>query len=134
MVQLCHHDKELKSMNTAVLVISFGTPKEAKAWSEETCPSFQLLLDPEREVYRAYKVEHSWPRSWNIKTLAYYIRALAGGRDWRGIKGDSAQLGGDYIINPDRTFALVHPSREATDRPEVSEMINLLKNKLHNQP
>ena len=127
MAQLCRHEEELGKLNAVVLVVSFGAQKEAKDWSEEICPSFRLLLDPGRAVYRAYKVEHSWVRSWNMRTLAYYVRALLGGRDWHGIKGDSAHLGGDFIINPDRTFELVHPSREATDRPDVSEMLNLLR-------
>lgn len=121
-------------MNTIVLVVSFGAQNEAKAWSEETCPSFRLLLDPGRAVYHAYEVGHSWSRSWNLKTLSYYARALLSGRGWRGIKGDSAQLGGDFIINPDRTLELAHPSKEATDRPDVSEMLNILRDKLHKRP
>ena len=128
MAQLCQHEKELRKLNAVVLLISFGSQDEAKLWLEEVCPSFQLLLDQERAVYRAYKLKRSWLRSWNLKTLAYYVRALSGGRGWRGIKGDSAQLGGDFIINPDRTFALTYPSRDASDRPQVSELLAILKN------
>lgn len=111
-----------------MLLISFGKQDEAKVWSEEVCPPFRLLLNQERAVYRAYKLKRSWLRSWNLKTLAYYVRALRGGRDWRGIKGDSAQLGGDLIINPDRTFALAYRSRDAADRPKVSELLAISKN------
>ena len=94
---------------------------------KDVCSSFQLLLDPERRVYRSYKLKHSWLSSWNLKTLVYYVRALLGGRDWRGIIGDSAQLGGDFIISRDGWFLLKHPSREATDRPKVLEIIDILK-------
>jgi hypothetical protein len=125
--QLCQHQEELKQLNAVVLSISFGPQEKAKEWLEEVCPSFQLLIDPECAVYHAYKLKHDWLSSWNLKTLAYYTRALLRGREWRGIVGDSAQLGGDFIIEPDRTFALSHPSKNATDRPEVSELLALLR-------
>jgi len=125
--QLCQYQEELKKLGVQVILISFGPAEVAKDWLEETCPSFQLLLDPERKAYRTYKLKRSWLSSWNLKTLAYYIRALLGGKKWRGIIGDSAQLGGDFIINQDGTLLLEYRSKEATDRPEVSGVISLLR-------
>jgi hypothetical protein len=125
--QLCQHQEELRQLNVPVLLVTFGPQEQAKAWIEEMCPSFQLLIDTERNVYHAYKLKHSWLGSWNFKTLAYYIRALVSGRQWHGIVGDSAQLGGDFIIEPDGTFLLEYRSKEATDRPKVSEIITLLE-------
>ena len=127
MAQLCQQQEELKRLNAEVLVISFGQQEEAREWSQEVCPSFQLLLDPERRVYRSYNVKHSWLSSWNLKTLVYYVKALLGGTEWRGITGDSAQLGGDFIIGRDGIFLLKHPSREATDRPKVSDILSILR-------
>lgn len=125
--QLCERQKELSELNVEVLLISFGPQEKGQEWLEEVCSSFQLLIDPERVTYHAYKLKHSWVSSWNFKTLAYYIKALLGGRKWRGITGDSAQLGGDFIINEDGTFLLEYRSKEATDRPDLSELISLLK-------
>ena len=127
MAQLCQRQQELRQLNVVVLLISFGAPEAAKVWLEEMCPSFQLLLDPKRIVYRAYRVESSLLRSWNFKTLWYYTRALLSGRKWRGIKGDSTQLGGDFIVNPDGRFLLSYRSKNSTDRPKVSELLALLK-------
>ena len=86
-----------------------------------------MLLDPEPRVYRSYKLKHSRLSSWNLKALVYYVRALAGGAKWRGIIGDSAQLGGDFIIRRDGLFLLKHPSQEATARPEVSDILSVLR-------
>jgi hypothetical protein len=125
--QLCQHQEELRQLNVPVLLISLGPQEQAKDWIEEMCPSFQLLIDPERNVYHAYNLKHSWLGSWNFKTLAYYIRALVSGRQWHGIVGDSAQLGGDFIIEPDGTFLLEYRSKETTDRPQVSSILSLLR-------
>jgi hypothetical protein len=110
-----------------VVLISFGQQEEAGEWLEEVCSAFQMLLDPERKIYYYYKLKHSWTGSWNLKTLSYYIRALLGGVEWRGITGDSAQLGGDFIIGRDGTFLLKHPSQEAIDRPKVSDILDILR-------
>jgi len=124
---LCQQQEELKRLNTEVVLISFGQQEEAREWLQEVCSSFEMLLDPERRVYCSYKLKHSWLSSWNLKTLVYYVRALLGGREWRGIIGDSAQLGGDFIISRDGMFLLKHPSKEATDRPKVSDILSILR-------
>lgn len=127
MAQLCRQQEELKHLNTEVVLISYGQQKEAREWLKEVCPSFQLLLDPEREVYHSYALKHSWPGSWNLKTLLYYVKALSSGTKWRGIKGDPVQLGGDFIIGRDGLFLLKHPSTQATDRPGVSDILDILR-------
>ncbi len=109
------------------MVISFGTPALARRWIEETCSPFTMLLDQERGVYRAYGVKRSRIRSWNPGTVWFYARMLASGRKWRGIQGDPNQLGGDFIVDSDGTMRFVHPSRTATDRPEMVELLDLLR-------
>ncbi|MEE8419819.1 MAG: peroxiredoxin-like family protein [Dehalococcoidales bacterium] len=125
--QLCQRREELDRLNVTVLLISFGPREKAGEWLEEMCPSFQLLIDTDYNVYGAYNLKHSRSGSWNLKTLFYYIRILAGGTKWRGIIGDSTQLGGDFIINRDGSFQLEYPSKMATDRPSVPELMDLLK-------
>lgn len=127
MAQLCQHQAQFKQLNVEVLLVSFGAPEVAKVWLEETCPSFHLLLDPERSVYRTYGLERSWRRSWNLKTLWRYLQLLRAGRKWRGIQGDSAQLGGNVIVDRKGIVRLVYRSRDPTDRPPVSELLTILQ-------
>lgn len=127
MAQLCQHQDKLKQLNVEVLLVSFGAPEVAKVWLEESCPSFRLLLDPERVTYRTYGVEHSWLRSWNLKTLWRYIQLLSAGRKWRGIQGDSAQLGGDFIIDTDGIVRMAYRSHDPTDRPPVTNLLAILQ-------
>jgi peroxiredoxin len=121
--QLCQHRDKLKQLNAKVILISFSALEYAKGWLEEVCPSFTLLLDPERATYRTYGVERSWFRSWNLKTLWRYVQLLSAGRKWRGIQGDSAQLGGDFIIDTDGIVRMAHRSHDPTDRPSVTNLL-----------
>jgi len=120
---LCQVQEEFERLNVEVLIISFGTLTSVQAWLEETCSPFHLLLDPERKVYNAYGLERSFWRSWNLRTIWRYVQLLTSGRRWRGIQGDSAQLGGDFIIGADGIVRLAYRSQDPTDRPPVEQLL-----------
>lgn len=127
MAQLCQHLEELEQTNSQVLIITFGSLVGAQAWLEETCPPFQLLLDPERKVYQAYGLECSIFRSWNLPTILTYLKLLSSGRKWRGIQENSAQLGGDYIVDAHGKIHLANRSYDPTDRPPVHDLLAILR-------
>jgi peroxiredoxin len=115
-----------QELNTQVWIISFGTQASVQVWLEETCAPFPVLLDPDREAYRAYGLERSLLRSWNLKTIKRYAQLLTKGRRWRGIQGDSAQLGGDFIVDKSGVVRLAYPSHDPTDRPPVADLLDIL--------
>jgi peroxiredoxin len=125
--QLCLYQEELKELDVEVLVVCFGTLPAVQAWLEETCSPFRVLLDPERSAYRAYGIERSLARSWNLKTIWRYARLLTSGRHWRGIQGDSAQLGADFVVGSDGRVRLAYYSHDPTDRPRVENLLALLR-------
>jgi hypothetical protein len=88
---------------------------------------FTLLLDPARVAYDAYELEWSLLRSWNLNTFWQYIRLLLSGRRWRGIQGDSGQLGGDFIVDAQGVVRLAYRSQDPTDRPPVVTLLTMLK-------
>ena len=51
---------------------------------------------------------------------------MAQGWKWRGIQGDSSQMGGDFIIDRQGIIRMAHRSYEPTDRPEVKEILQAL--------
>lgn len=124
---MCRHQEEFERLNVEVLVISFGSLPLATAWLEETCAPFRLLLDPERTVYDTYGLERSLSRSWNLRTIWRYVRLMASGRRWRGIQGDSAQLGGDFIVSADGVVRLAYRSHDPTDRPDAAQLLAIFE-------
>jgi peroxiredoxin len=124
--QLCQHQEELERLNAKVLIVTFGTFPAAQEWLAETCSPFQLLLDPERKVYDAYSLDYSLWRSWNLRTMWRYVQLLSTGRQWRGIQGDSGQLGGDFIIGADGIVRLAYRSRDPVDRPPVEQIMTII--------
>jgi peroxiredoxin len=128
--------EEIQRLNVEVLVVSFGSLAGAQSWLEETCSPFRLLLDPDRTVYRAYELERSVRRSWNLRTFWRYARLLTSGRKWRGIQGDSAQLGADFVIDADGIVRLAYRSHDPTDRPPAADLLATLRQleqRIHNE-
>jgi peroxiredoxin len=124
---LCQHQEAFDELNVEVLILTFGTLRLAQAWMEETCSPFHLLLDPERSVYRAYGLERSLWRSWTLKTIWQYMGLLATGHSWRGIQGDSTQLGGDFVVDPSGIVRLAYRSHDPTDRPSVDQLLDVFR-------
>lgn len=127
MARLRQYQAEIEEQNTQVVIISFGTPALARKWIQETQTEFIFLIDPEKKSYRAFSLEHSLMRSWNPKIWFAYARLMAWGRKWRGIQGDSGQLGGDIIVDRSGIIRLVHRSQDPADRPPVDDILEKLK-------
>ena len=117
----------LKALNTRVAVISFGTFQGAITWLQETAVDFDLFIDPQRKAYRAYGLERSLIRAWGPKVWINYASLMLSGREWRGIQGDSAQLGGDFIVDKEGIVRLAYRSHDPTDRPSIDKMISILQ-------
>ena len=127
MTQLCQHADQLREWGVSVVLVTFSTAGYGRVWLQEVCAAFTLLIDRERETYDLYGLKRSVLRSWNLKTLWLYVRLLLSGRKWQGIKGDSAQLGGDFVIDAQGIVRLAHPSKDPTDRPAVDDLLPLLQ-------
>lgn len=117
---------EFSARGARIVTISFGPAAKAPAWLEETRSAFPLLVDARRETYRAYGMRRSLHGSWNIATVRRYRQLMRDGHEWRGIQGDSLQLGGDVIVDADGTVRLLHPSKSPTDRASPQSLLAAL--------
>jgi len=124
--QLCRHAETLRTLGARVVLVSFGPPSLAAQWLRETAAPFSLWLDPQRKAYRAFGVERSFLRSWGPRTILTYARLLLSGRPWRGIQGDSSQLGGDFIVDGRGVLRFAHRSHDPADRPEANVLVRAL--------
>lgn len=90
--------------------------------------TFDVLLDHDRAIYKAYELERSYWRSRNMKTRWVYLKAWLDGRKAPDSYGDdTSQLGGDFIVDKNGILRLIYPSHDPTDRPPVDDLIAILK-------
>ncbi len=126
-VQVEPYYHQIKALNTNIIAISFGTEYWARAWLSETQAPFPLWLDPGGHAYRAFGLESSLQRSWGWNNLRYYIQAI-----WRGervpeYRGNTNQLGGNFIVDKHGLVQFAYPSHDPTDRPAIEDMLTVLR-------
>ena len=126
-MQLRPHYETIRALKTDIVVISFSSSVLGRAWLSETDVPFRLLLDPERRAYRAYGLRRSRLRSWSPKIWLHYLRLFRQGYRWRGIQGDSGQLGADFIVDRQGIIRLAHRSRDPADRPTASALLEAVQ-------
>ncbi len=127
MAQVVSHYTEFKTLDTNLVAISFGSPYWAQAWRKEAHVPFSIWLDPERQSYRAYGLEKSVLRSWGLNNLRYYAHALLKGETLHGYRGDTNQLGGNFIVDAQGIVQFAYPSHDPTDRPSVEHLLMVLR-------
>jgi hypothetical protein len=125
--QVAAHTTELAALETQVITISFESSHWTKVWLEETQSPFPFLIDPERKAYQAYGLQASSLRAWSPRTLWYYLKAAWQGRERLGKRGDTDQLGGDFIVDRQGIVHLAQPSRDPLDRPAVALILKTLQ-------
>ncbi|GJM41953.1 MAG: hypothetical protein DHS20C20_22350 [Ardenticatenaceae bacterium] len=106
-----------------IATISFGTEYWSNVWLHETQSPFPFLVDHELNAYRAYGLESSILRAWSPRNLLYYAKAKLNGREMLGNRGDTHQLGGDFLVGGNGRIQLAHPSRDPVDRPSIDQLL-----------
>ncbi len=95
---------------------------------KEVCNTFDILLDRDRTVYKAYQLERSRLRSYHPRVVWMYIkRWFQRGKFYDSHGDDTSQLGGDFIVDKNGILRLIYPSHDPTDRPSVDDLLNTLK-------
>lgn len=126
---MCQYQQKFAALNTRVLIVSFGTLPAVQTWLNETCALFDVVLDRERTIYRAYQLERSFLRSRNLRTRWYYLKAWLAGKKSLDIHDgeDTSQLGGDFIVDNTGILRLAYPSHDPTDRPSADRLLKTLQ-------
>ena len=127
MAQVVPFAEEIKRLNTDIVAVSFGTPYWANAWLEETQAPFPIWLDPHKESYQLYGMTTSKLQAWGPRNLWFYVKAFLRGEKSKGNRGETDQMGGNFIIDKDGIVRLAYPSKNPTDRPEVDTLLDVLK-------
>ena len=120
---------EIQSAGAQVLLVSFEDQSSTELFADDVEFDWPILVDEARAAYAAYGLTRaSAARVWlSPRTVAFYLRELLGGRRLRRPVGDTAQLGGDFIVDRAGRIAFAHRSLEPADRPSVEVILAALR-------
>ena len=124
MLQLQQAREELDRLGVQTLVVTFEGREAAREYMEETRMFWPLLVDTERRLYRAYDMHAARLRHlWGFATMRAYGREALRGRFPRIPRADTAQQGGNVLIDPAGVVRLHHVGRGPADRPTVGSVL-----------
>ena len=121
MLQLQHEQRALHELAIHVAVVTFETAPSVRAYIKETEIDWPILIDHDRRLYRSYgKLRGRLRDIWGVRTWMAYLKELVGGHLPKYSGGDTRQLGGDVLIDPDGIVRFHHIGRGPADRPSVA--------------
>jgi alkyl hydroperoxide reductase subunit AhpC len=128
-VQLRERQDEMERLGLQVAVVTFESEPIAKKYIDQTRLPWPVLMDRRRELYRAYGMGRGavsrilGPGSWWA-----YLKLLFRGHRLQAPTDDVYQLGGDVLIDPSGIVRLHYVSRTPVDRPDVVNVLALVRN------
>ena len=110
-----------------MVVVTFDAAAYARAYAEKTQLPWPLLLDHDRQLYHAYGMEQGdrWD-VWGWSSWKVYAQLLWKGRRLQRPTGDTRQLGGDVIVDPDAIVRLHWVGSGPADRPSIQLLLDTI--------
>lgn len=126
LAQLREAEPEIDSLGAGIVGVATGAVHQARRLMDTEFP-FPLLVDPDRNVYRALGLDHiAWHRFLQPSTWSRYLRASRGARQGR-LTGDLRQAPGVAIIDTDRRVRYLHVGSTLGDYPPLGEVLDALR-------
>ena len=118
---------KIQAQNGTVLAVSFEPQDRLFQMSRQMQLPFLLLSDPERDIYRAYRLgERSFSQVFGLGTIWAYIKLLVRGRRYRFGRSDLRQGGGDFVIDGEGVVRFEHRGAAPHDRPPVAQLLAMM--------
>ncbi len=116
------HQSEFDRKGAGLAAIGLGDAHYARAFREESGIKFPLLIDEQREAYRALELKKAnlFHLFWNVNSLGRK-RAKASGHRQHKMGKEPFQLGGSFVFGPGNVDHFVHISETFSDNapPDV---------------
>jgi predicted ATP-dependent endonuclease of OLD family len=116
------HEEDFRKKGATLIAIGLGGEAYAQSFREDTGIKFPLLIDADRQAYRAMELKKaSLLHLFRKDNSEARKRAQAGGHKQTKLGKDPMQLGGSFVFAPGNVDRFVHISETFGDsaKPEA---------------
>jgi hypothetical protein len=125
--QLREHEQAFQAKGASLAAISLGDRQYARAFREETGITFPLLIDEQRQAYRAAGLKSgSLLHLLRRDNAEARKRARAAGFRQHQLGKNPFQLGGSFIFGPGNIDRFAHVSQTFGDNASPAELLAAL--------
>jgi AhpC/TSA antioxidant enzyme len=121
---------DFRRLGVGVVAVSMSGPDGVARYLASHRLTVPLLADPQRSLYTALGLGRtSWGRLLRPGLVWKYLKLIAGGGKVRRVPEgeDALQLGGDFLVSPDRQVLWAYRSADPTDRPSVGDLLRVVQ-------
>ena len=121
------HEPEFAQKGAALAAIGLGDLRYARLFRAETGIDFPLLVDEQRQAYRAAGLgSASLLHVFRKENVAARKRARTSGHRQGRVGKNPFQLGGSFVFAPGNVDRYVHVSRTFGDNAPISALVSAL--------
>lgn len=119
---------ELAELGADVLVVTFEAGPVAKAYMAETHLPWPVVVDADRSLYHAYgMMKARWIDLYGPRVVWVYLKLMFRGGRVRWPTGDTSQLGGDVVVDPQGVVRLHHVAEGPAGRPAIETLFDAMR-------
>jgi hypothetical protein len=118
---------DFEAADAGVFAIGMGFPKMAAHFKKDLGIPFPLLVDHERETYKALAIGRA--SAWNIYGPPVWIKGIRSILEHSNKlpKQDPFQLGGAAVVDKNGEVLYLYRSRDSSDVPPIDEVLAALR-------
>jgi hypothetical protein len=120
----------IAELGARLVLIGNGTPEQGRELLRDTGSQdlpFRLILDPQLVGYRAAQLERPLLYGVRPRTALSFLRAWRRGARGGPTAGDPHELGGAFVICPERGVAYSFICRVLGDQPDLDDIVATLE-------
>jgi hypothetical protein len=118
------HEDEIRRAGASIAAVGLGDRRYAVAFKQESAIAFPLLVDEDRQAYRAAGLKMaSLLHLLRRDNAAARNRAQAAGHRQRRLGPDPFQLGGSFVFAPGNVDVWVHVSETFGDNAAPADLL-----------
>jgi hypothetical protein len=121
--------ERIAGLGARLVLIGNGTPEQGRDFLRDTGSEelpFRLVLDPQLVGYRAAQLERPLLYGVRPRTALSFFRAWRRGFRGAALAGDPHELGGAFLICPERGVVYSFVARVLGDQPDLDEIVAIL--------
>ena len=121
-------ERAFRSAGARVVLVGLGTREETVAFKVKYDIPFEIIVDPDRRLFRAFQLPQASGKS--LLSVGMAIKGLSAMARGHGIgvpKGDVRQLPGVFIIDAGGTIQFSHYAKDPSDHPGADELLKHLE-------
>jgi hypothetical protein len=129
-VEVADRLEDFRRVGVDVLAVSMSQPAGVAMYLANHPMPVPVLADPDRRLYAALELGRTtWARLLRPSLLWKYLKLIArGGKVRRIPEGEDAlQVGGDFLVLPDRQVVWAYRGTDPTDRPSVDRILQAIR-------